>query len=86
MNERPPPFSKSGISLKGSLELVCMKVNGEGVTLLKLHAVDDILCFMINRAVLYCTHFGELKYVNTNWYEIVLERTCQDICSARTTQ
>ena len=32
------------------------------------------------------THYGELNYVNTNWYEVVLERTCQDICSARTTQ
>ena len=41
---------------------------------------------MIKRAVLYCTHYGELNYVNTNWYEVVLERTCQDICSARTTQ
>ena len=63
------------------------KVNGGRVTLLKFHAVvDDICVFMIKRAVLHCTHYGELNYVNTNWYEVVLARTCQDICSARTTQ
>ena len=28
----PHPFPKSGISLKGLIELVCMKVNGGGVT------------------------------------------------------
>ena len=37
---------------------------------------------MIKREVLYCTHYGELNYVNTNWYGVVLERTCQDVCSA----
>ena len=42
MNERPPPFPKSGVSLKGLMELVCMKVKGGGVTLLKFHAVVDI--------------------------------------------
>ena len=29
---------------------------------------------------------GELDYVSTNWNEAVIERTCQGICSAGTTQ
>ena len=43
----PPPFSKSGISLKGLMELVCTKkVNGGGVALLKFHAVVDDICVL----------------------------------------
>ena len=41
-----------------------------------------IIVLYDTRAVLYCTHYSELNYVNTNWYGVVLERTCQDVCSA----
>ena len=57
--------------------------------MLTFHAevVDGIyMRFKRSKGRSYCTHCGELDYVNTNWNEVVLERTCQDICSARTTK
>ena len=45
----PPPFSKSGIGLKGLMEPVCMKVNGGGVTFLKFHAIVDDNCVFYDK-------------------------------------
>ena len=57
------------------------------VTLLSFHAVtlvEGIYSCFEDRKCSHRTHCGELDYVNTKWYEVVLQRTCQDIRSAGT--
>ena len=58
------------------------------VTLLSFHAVtlfvEGIYSCFEDRKGSHRTHCGELDYVNTKWYEVVLQRTCQDIRSAGT--
>ena len=64
MNERPLPFSKSGISLKGLMELVCIKrVNGGGVTSLKFHVVVDDICVFLCKGspIMYSLWSVELR-------------------------
>ena len=87
VNERPPT-SKSGIRGKGFITKLVRgmkKGNGEGTLLLVFHVavVDYIffcLQFKIERAILLYSVYIELDYVNANWYEVILARTCRDVC------